>query len=439
MPHPRTIGQQRELACATRVLALLVYPEFRRGARRNRVRALLGARLNVVPSGTSGFGDTIPARVMIPFLPERNRRAVAMAALVLLAAESATEFSLWAAPTSRAEHPVTQQSPGTESPLPVFELHSGFWVNLHHFLYLQARLMNGNSSSMDSGRGAAPPDEPLASLTDFPAEEVKAWEAAVSFYAKDLARRDLLLNSEMETINNRLSEMETCTEVLGKSSAACKFGLQADLADALDRAAPVYRAHWWPEQDRANREWIAHVAPMVQQMGVELSVQLADVYQRPWPAGRLRVDVVWYGGPYGAYTSLVPTHLTLSSHDVRNQGIYGFEVLFHEGSHALAGAVNEAIAREFRQRDKPIPRDLWHALLFYTTGELVRRDLAFGTMTLAALQGTDPSNYQPYAARFGLYSGSWDRFRGMLDLYWRPYLDGKVSFETAVARLAAVP
>jgi len=176
---------------------------------------------------------------------------------------------------------------------------------------------------------------------------------------------------------------------------------------------------------------------MVRQMGVELSAQLADVYKRPWPTARLRVDVVWYGGPYGAYTSLAPTHVTLSSHDARNQGIYGFEVLFHEASHALAGAVNEAIAREFRQRDKPIPRDLWHALLFYTTGELVRRDLAFGTMTLAALQGTDPSKYQPYAARFGLYSGSWDRFRGMLDLYWRPYLDGKVSFDTAVARLAA--
>jgi hypothetical protein len=58
-------------------------------------------------------------------------------------------------------------------------------------------------------------------------------------------------------------------------------------------------------------------------------------------------------------------------------------------------------------------------------------------MTLATLQGTDPSSYQPYAARFGLYSGSWDRFRDMLDLYWRPYLDGRVSFETAMARLAA--
>ena len=141
----------------------------------------------------------------------------------------------------------------------------------------------------------------------------------------------------MENINNRLSDMEACPDLEGKSSPTCKSGLRPELIEALERAAPVYRAHWWPEQDRANREWIAQVAPMVQQMGVELSGQLADVYQRPWPASRLRVDVVWYGGPYGAYTTLNPTHVTISSHDARNQGIYGFEVLFHESSHALAG------------------------------------------------------------------------------------------------------
>jgi hypothetical protein len=374
---------------------------------------------------------------MTAFLPNNNRQNNAIAVLCLLAAFGSLGSSLQAAPPGRLPDSPAQQSPATESPLPVFELHSGFWVNLHHFLYLQARLLNGNSSSAGSARGAAPPDEPPVSLLDFPADDTKVWRAAVAFYAKDLARRDLIVNSEMETINNRLAEMENCPELQGKNSAACKSGLQADLVDTLDRAASIYRMHWWAEHDRRNREWIAQVAPMVRQMGQELSAQLAEVYQRPWPPGRLRVDVVWYSGPYGAYTTFSPVHVTVSSHDVRNQGIYGFEVLFHESSHALASAVNEAIAAEFRNRDKPIPRDLWHALLFYTTGELVRRDLAYGIMTLSALEGTDPSNYQPYAARFGLYSGGWDRFHGMLDLYWRPYLDGKVSFDTAVARLAA--
>jgi hypothetical protein len=213
--------------------------------------------------------------------------------------------------------------------------------------------------------------------------------------------------------------------------------LRPDLIQTLERAAPVYRAHWWAQQDRINRDWIAQVAPMIRKMGVELSSQLAEVYQRPWPSQRLRVDVVWYGGPFGAYSTLDPIHVTISSHDPRNRGVYGFEVLFHESSHALAGAVTAAIAREFRERDKPIRRDFWHALLFYTTGEIVRRDVEYGSMTFTPEQTNSPSGYLPYAARFGLYSGSWEHYRGLLDLYWLPYLDGKVSFDTAMARLAA--
>jgi hypothetical protein len=378
------------------------------------------------------------SRQMIPSIQRKRLQLVWIAALVWLAAMR------WAVPSTAAEIPDAeaqtslQQNAGTDSPLPIFELHSGFWINLHHFLYLQARLTAGNPSSSDNGRGQAPPSEPPASLLDFPAKEILAWQDAVAFYAKDLAKRDLLLNGDMENINNRLADMETCPDLDGKSSPSCKSGLRPDLVEALERAAPVYRAHWWPEQDRANREWIAQVAPMVRQMGVELSGQLADIYQRPWPTNQLRVDVVWYGGPFGAYTSLNPTHVTISSHDARNRGVYGFEVLFHESSHALAGSVMEAIAREFRARDKPIPRDLWHALLFYTTGEIVRRDVLYGNLAATELQNNDDSApYQTYATRFGLYSGSWVRFRGLLDLYWMPYLDGRVSFDTAIARLAA--
>lgn len=391
----------------------------------------------VTPSTDDEFGDNMVNWAMTPSYPHRRYRTVCIAMLVLVVATGWTESSCAATRVYRTKQPAAQQASGPELVLPVFEMHSGFWINLHHFLYLQARLTKGNAASADNGRGEVPPNEPLVSLLDFPAADIRAWQDAVAFYAKDLAGRDLLLNGDMENINNRLSDMEACPDLEGKSSASCKSGLHSDLIEALERAAPVYRAHWWPEQDHTNREWIAQVAPMVQQMGVEISGQLADIYQRPWPANRLRVDVVWYGGPFGAYTSLSPTHVTISSNDMRNQGIYGFEVLFHESSHALAGGVTDAIAREFRQRDKPIPRDLWHALLFYTTGEMVRRDLAYGTMNLAALRGVDPASYQPYALRFGLYSGGWESFRGLLDLYWRPYLDGQVSFDTAIARIAS--
>jgi hypothetical protein len=382
------------------------------------------------------IGDNMAGSAMALF-----RRHVLMPLLatvsLLLPAAAVPAWSAGPQSVSKAPSSPTGQSSGAESPLPVFEMHSGFWVNLHHFLYLQARLTRGNSSSTENRRGAAQPDEVPVSLIDFPEADIKAWRDAVSFYAKDLAGRDLLLNGDMEIINNQLSLMETCADLEGKTTLLCKSGLRQDLVEALERAAPVYRAHWWAQHDQANREWISRVAPMIQKMGVELSGQLADVYQRPWPSQRLRVDVVCYGGPFGAYTTLDPIHVTISSHDPRNRDVYGFEVLFHESSHALAGAVTAAIAREFRERDKPIRRDFWHALLFYTTGEIVRRDVEYGTMIFTNEQTTGPSAYLPYAARFGLYSGSWEHFRGLLDLYWLPYLDGKVSFDSAMARMAA--
>ncbi len=306
--------------------------------------------------------------------------------------------------------------------VPAFEFHSGFWVNLHHFLYQQARA--------HETPGEARAGTPISTGT-LSAEEQRAWSAGLDYYLGGFAERDLLFNGDMVLINNRLAEMEPCADLSGRSSPTCASGLRPELIAALESAASVYRAHWWPEHDRANRAWIAAVTPLLHQYGVKLSQQLAEVYESSWPTGALRVDVVHYGGPFGAYTTLEPVHLTISSADPENQGLVALEILFHEASHTLAEAVRDAIARECRQRGKPIPRDLWHALLFYTTGEIVKR-------TLKPPAGAAPGEeYKPYALRYGLYARGWTNYERALERYWQPYLDGKAEFGTAVARLVS--
>ena len=332
----------------------------------------------------------------------------------------------------------------SQGTLPVFEFHSGFWINLHHFLYLQARLRKpggqgtirtepSSGTETPGGATAAAP----ASTEGLTPEEQQAWSAAVDYYGRDLAGRDLLFNGDMVNINNRLAELETCADLSGHSSSQCTAGLRPELVAALERAAPVYRARWWPEHDRSNRSWIASVGPLVRGLGGSLSRQLAATYHSNWPAGRLRADVVFYGGPFGAYTSLDPVHLTISSADARNQGTAALEVLFHEASHALASAVRQAIVRECRARSKPIPRDLWHALLFYTTGEIVKLALQKDAAAPEGSVGGSPGNYTPYAYRYGLYARGWSQYQRLLERYWQPYLDGKVEFDTAVARLVS--
>ena len=304
-------------------------------------------------------------------------------------------------------------------PLPVFALYSGFWVNLHHVLYEQARLRTERpvvrTQAEAAKQGRAP--LPLDALTE---QERRDWNSAVDEYEIKLAPHDLLFDQDLVLINDRLAEM-------GDNESAEATGFLPGVVAALAKAAPVYRAHWWPDDDRANREWINAVAPLVEDLGASISHRLSSIYRAPWPKGAIHVDVCSYAGVFGGYTTLEPLHITVSSRDPRNQGLAAFELLFHEASHGLADPVRDALDREFQARSKPIPRDLWHALLFYTTGEVVRRMLA----------GTGHDSYKPYAEQNHLYERDWQTYQKALERDWQPYLEQQSDFSTAIKRLAS--
>jgi hypothetical protein len=139
--------------------------------------------------------------------------------------------------------------------------------------------------------------------------------------------------------------------------------------------------------------------------------------------------------------------------DPRNQGAAALEVLFHEASHGIATPVELAIVRECRQRDKPIPRDLWHALIFYTTGEVIKPVLDAQSDTPgngsipgsssskstpdASSQSSQDAEYLPYAKREGLYQRGWESYLALLTNYWQPYLDGRTTFDDAIAHMVS--
>ncbi|HLK03063.1 MAG TPA: hypothetical protein VKT53_01385 [Candidatus Acidoferrum sp.] len=331
----------------------------------------------------------------------------------------ATKLSLLLALSFVAPTVLFGQTESYGSPLPVFEFHSGFWLNLHHTLYYQAR--------QQRTPGAA---NVLSAANLTPAEQ-KAWDAAVGFYARTYAGKDLLVALDLVLIKNQLGDFETCEDLAGLKKKTCDAGLPKQLTDVLNAAAPVYRARLWKEHDNANRRWIAGVAPLVRRSGVELSHRLAEIYQTDWPQERIRVDVSAYSNSAGAYTTLDPLRVTVSSLDARNQGPEALEILFHEASHGISDNVQNAILRECRQRDKPIPRDLWHALLFYTTGEVIRPTI------FTSEQAAPKKGYVPYAVREGLYKRGWENYLRVLTEYWQPYLDGNQTFDDAVAHMVS--
>jgi hypothetical protein len=333
------------------------------------------------------------------------------------------------------------QSTSTYGPLPVFELHSGFWINLHHTLYHEARQLTSAAPAVPDKTGKSSPPLLKTSPDARPtltATEQKTWNDAVAYYAANLAAKDPLFTSELIQLKNQLGDVEDCDELSGRNRRFCDAGLLPRLAQVLESAAPVYRAHFWPDHDRANRRWIQRVSPLVIEQGVGISERLADIYDAHWPRQKIRVDVSAYANSSGAYTTVDPLRVTIASLDPRNQGTEALEVLFHEASHGIAEPVQEAIIRECRQRDKAIPRDLWHALIFYTTGEVIRPILASSDVAPVSRGSSIPGGgYTPYAVREGLYARGWKEYLDVLQRFWQPYLDGHATFSDAIARMVS--
>lgn len=309
--------------------------------------------------------------------------------------------------------------------VPVFEFHSSFWMNLHHFLYQQARSQeepparrtgDAGHSESDGAPNALP--EGVSAMPPLTPAEAAAWQASVEHYRAVFAGRDLLFSTDMVLIKNRLAELQNAPDLQ-------LSGFRPELIAALERAAPIYRRHWWPRHDEQNRRWVGQVTPLVETFGPALARKLSAAYQAAWPAGRIWVDVTIYAGRDGGYTSVDPLHVTISSAEPRNQGTAALEVLFHEASHGVAGRVRETIEQRCRALGKPIPRDLWHAILFFTTGEMVRR----------SLQEAGNEAYLPYAFRHRLYTRGWENYLRLIERYWKPYLDGQTDFDSALVRL----
>jgi hypothetical protein len=281
---------------------------------------------------------------------------------------------------------------------PLFTFHSNAWLNLHHYVRAAAR----------GGPG-------LSGLT---AEEQKEWAAGVEFY-NPFAARDVLRDDGMVAIAGTLRGAEGRSNLVG-------IAIDPPLKATLERLMPIYRTHGWSAHDRANRAWITSILPLVERHGTAISQSLTRTYGTTWPSTPFHVDLSVVAGPVGAFS--VNDHITISSSDPGYRGYAGLEMVFHEASHGLGllDALIQPLNRIASEQKVTIPPQLWHAVLFYTAGELTARELK--------AHGID---YTPYAdAKF------YDRMcgagcRDKIAALWTPRLDDRRSISEALAALVA--
>ena len=294
----------------------------------------------------------------------------------------------------------------------LFRFQSNFWVNLHHALFREGALRRADNTRPAPGRPA-----PLAA-PDLSEGERRTWDNAVDYYAKEFAGRRLVFDERLVQINDVLSGQQNPTKLHAPA-------LPPEVVRTLEQAAPAYRKQWWPAHDKANQAWIASMRPVVEKTGPEVVAQLEKLLKRRWSAP-LTVDVAYFVAEVGfAYTTERPGHTTMASSQPTLQGLDGVETIFHEGAHTLTGGVETALSVECRAQSKACG-DLWHALQFFTVGEVVK----------GRLREEGVNDFTPYAYKNGLYDrGEWPRFRKALELEWQPYLEGKTTFEDAIRQL----
>jgi hypothetical protein len=290
--------------------------------------------------------------------------------------------------------------------VPPWQLHSSFWMSL------QQRLIDAASRK---------PPEQASGLS--PAE-LAAWTEAVTAYKTAGGDGDMTFARPIVITTDALTQV---------GDDATETAVDAPLRDALAKAAPIYRTHWWPHDDAAARFFIAYAAGMLRDSAATLVRQHEAVYRATWPA-LVRLYVTPSAGPFGAYTVIGRSGgviTTMSFNDEGYQGFRALEMMLHESSHAIVGPNNglvaTAIAAAAKARGIAPPRDLWHAILFATSSELTRQYLADRGVTFV------PSSVD-------LLTRAWPAYREAVEKFWIPYLHGQGTLETAIANVVgAIP
>src|SRR5688572_1600527 len=278
---------------------------------------------------------------------------------------------------------------------PIFRFETGgFWLNLHHFLYVLGRVEAKMPDIKRDAVAGAPADEAqgLKTLSD---AERQTWRKAVAAYANGLSKLEAVFNRPLYDVTNAVRRA------------------------ALDRDAPIYRKAWWPRHHDANRKWLQSMQEPLKKYGPPILAYVTRVYQEPWMAGGFPVNISgWsnWSGAYSTYDSL----LVIATLNPGNQGLHGFEIMFHEAMHQWDEEIDARLIKIARANKLKVNDLLSHAMIFYTTGEAMK---------------TVVPTHLPYAEIAGIWKGPMGTFKPALDTHWKPYLDGKTTLDEALLAL----
>jgi hypothetical protein len=298
---------------------------------------------------------------------------------------------------------------------PHFAFYSDFATNLNDALIAAGVARNRHKPELFQSGDGKPCFDAL------PPSARAAWNRAVDYYA------EIISPAEWSDRQQHLIRVDLCgfEEELRDAAARQFVAIARDFRSA---AGPAYQACRWPAQDAKNRRWIEDLKPRLTALEPKIARRLEALYQKPWSGLPIPVDVVEtvnWSGANSIIRSPAGGHLLISN---SYQGPAALEVVFHEASHLLADRgdpFRKALDDAAKALGLTEPDDLWHVVLFYTTGEAVRR----------ILSDAGEKGYNPMVNAIFERSKTWAGYRPAIEKTWPAYLDGKRTLPEAAADL----
>ena len=288
-----------------------------------------------------------------------------------------------------------------------------FWLNLHKFLYVLGRAENKDRNASREAVAAAPgeAERGLASLSE---AERRTWADSVTSYARGLSQQDPVRDRDLAMIEGRLADVDSAETVAGAM-------VDESLRTLLERAAPVYRKAWWSSHRAANRAFVSSTQALLKTQGQTILQFITRAYQMPWPADGYPVHAVAFASWAGAYSTWGNLLIVSTNAGAGTSGWGGLESVFHESMHQWDDAFDKVLASQAASVGGKVPFNLSHALIFYTSGEAVRR--------------VAPAGYVPYAEAAGVWQRGLQALKAPIEEIWLPYLNGRGTRDEALAAL----
>ena len=249
-----------------------------------------------------------------------------------------------------------------------FEFHSDFWINLHHFLYQQAKgdqvthLQKDGYSILDVG------EDSIFQILN--TDERNILNASVQYYKDHLIDKSLLF--DLGNLRLWLQNQDIQIPIIDTT-------FTKHYSQILNDFSSVYKSRYWGIHDKHNKIILDEHFMTVNELEVGMIDRLEYFAGYSWPESKIRIDLTAYASWAGAYTQTRPNfNIIISTLDpFSNQSAF-IETVFHEGAHVLFSRESEfrsIIYNMSKEMDIEFPRNLWHASQFYLCGRLVQNEL----------------------------------------------------------------